>query len=62
MAVIITNMDMPKDCCECILRYRAFCFDGHHEPYLDKSRCPLKSTDEMITEIKEQSFDVTEKE
>lgn len=53
MAVII-DMDVPKDCYECILRCQDFCFDGHHESYLDKSHCPLKSVDEIVEPIIEE--------
>ena len=51
MSVIVTGMDMPKDCGVCMecTRLKAFCpVDGHHEPHLDKRRCPLKSIDGLI--------------
>ena len=60
MAVIISNMDMPKSCDECpISRYqelhdcpilRMFT-TKHSEKRLDE--CPLKSADEMIAEIED---------
>lgn len=66
MAVIDTSMNMPKGCLKCeyhddvvgfcrkIKRYTNACFSE-----TDKNpHCPLKSTDEMIAEIKEEYFDV----
>ena len=61
MAVII-DMDMPKNCKECILRYKDGddCFDyrciitDEKIDFSDDKRmadCSLKSTDEMIAEI-----------
>ena len=52
MAVIITNMDMPKSCYDCWLKRS--CKNAHVNGWLCNRRdddCPLKSTDEMITQI-----------
>ena len=43
--MIQIDMEMPKNCLDCNLRHQSFCsVDGHHEPYLEKERCPLKVT------------------
>ena len=43
--MIQIDMEMPKNCLDCTLRYQSFCsVDGHHEPHLEKERCPLKVT------------------
>ena len=43
--MIQIDMEMPKNCLNCTLRYQSFCsVDGHHEPHLEKERCPLKVT------------------
>ena len=64
MAVIITNMDMPKSCFECDKTYK-WKKDGKVQcPHINMpsissnttnrpSYCPLKSTDEMCTEIQD---------
>lgn len=72
MAVIITDMDMPKSCSECSMFDDRWdyptCFitrksSGYNFPILEKRMvfCPLKSTDEMISEIEDynvrQNFD-----
>ena len=58
MAIIITDMDMPKSCDECpISRYQELhdCpilrmySTKHSEKRLDD--CPLKSVDDMVVEI-----------
>jgi hypothetical protein len=68
MAVIITNMDMPKSCKECNLTY----LDSGDDAYFGSTErrcvidgscidgiseraydCPLKSTDEIIKEIED---------
>ena len=65
MAVIITGMDMPKNCIECGLRYR----EGDFKDYLFRCKitdnrlimaeharnydCPLKSTDGLIKDIQQ---------
>ena len=70
MAVIITNMNMPRSCADCPMchpkgkdePWNYCCFatmDDINIEEWDKERyitCPLKSTDEMIAEIKEKSF------
>ena len=50
MAVIITNMDMPKSCIECSIRPKGCASKINlHRRAKD---CPLKSADKMIKEIK----------
>ena len=57
MAVIITDMDVPANCCECELNNYHFCNvtgDEIENDWQDSTKpddCPLKSTDEMISEI-----------
>ena len=69
MAVIITDIDMPKSCMDCPLTYLdcgddAYFGRNEHRCVFDGSciegdrserqyDCPLKSTDEMIEEIEE---------
>lgn len=52
MAVIITDMDMPKSCADC--RFRSCCDYGINGWLMNKrdDKCPLKSADEMTKEIK----------
>ena len=54
--MIQIDMEMPKNCLDCNLRYQSFCsVDGHHEPHLEKERCPLKVTpQEPIKKLEEQ--------
>lgn len=62
MAVIITNMDMPKCCGDCPFLKSGYghCELGIKIAFLSKkaSDCPLKSADEMISEIEDEYFDV----
>lgn len=63
MAVIITNMDMPQNCSECVFlqednRYGKSC-RFTNVPALNIGRqidCPLKSTDGLAEEIKQFPF------
>lgn len=60
MAVIITDMDMPKSCFDCDLHNYHFC--DATGTLIEKNRvdgtragdCPLKSVDEMIEEIQQK--------
>ena len=62
MAVIITNMDMPKHCFTVENTRFKYCKLYGICEYKDirygfiPNDCPLKSTDEMIAEIEEKSF------
>ena len=61
MAVIITNMDMPSKCYECVMRNKSMCgITGLYLPRLDVIRgdCPLKSTDEIKNEIIDKSWNI----
>ena len=59
MSVILTGMDMPKNCFECGLKLRGMC------PRLIKNitvtdrtideRCPLRPVDGLIEEIKKET-------
>ena len=55
MAVIITDMDMPKRCVECPMHENSndYCKFRHDFSCFvrAKNACPLKSADEMIKEI-----------
>ena len=65
MAVIVTDMDMPKSCSECRRVDRFFCenehgnelcFDesGYYEEWVDERRhenCPLKAVEGLLNEI-----------
>ena len=57
MAVIITDMDMPKRCVECPMHENSndYCKFRHDFSCFvrAKNACPLKSADEMIKEIEE---------
>lgn len=71
MAVIITNMDMPKNCYDCDLHNyhecnlttesieEDYCWNGDRR----EKHCPLKSADKMIEEInnKIKELDWTQK-
>ena len=54
MSVILTDMDMPKNCYECDLNNYHVCFATGNtiEDYLNESErephCPLKSVDKMM--------------
>jgi hypothetical protein len=59
MAVIITDMDMPKNCNKCKNKNCHYfhqiwwdCDSDNDYSTIRHPRCPLKSVDEMIDEIK----------
>ena len=51
MAVILTNMDMPKNCNECYFQH-----SPSYRMWVCPNGCPLKSADEMIKEIEKAKW------
>lgn len=51
MAVIITDMDMPKSCCECEMKSSCSFFGLWSVDDKRDEDCPLKSLEDMKSEI-----------